>query len=363
MDNQTNESQQSIQPANPAAPVPPAPVAEGQNVVPQPATAKPSGIPVPSDPEDEEDGSRKSMLIKIGIAFVIIIIVAVILFVFVLSRLFSGNPKSEKATVVWWGLWEDPPVVKSIIDSFQREYPNITVQYVKQDPKQYSERLIARIQNGTGPDVFRYHVSWLPMMQFVLSPLSSDAITPQDFQKNFYPVMQKDLVKNGAIYGIPLEIETLSLFINDQLFQTTGLKPPENWTDFITAARALTVKDANGSIKTAGAALGTFDNITHAPDVVSLLLFQNGADPLDLENTKHNTSDALTFYTSFAKDQTKVWSGDLDASIIAFSKGNLGMYFGYSYDVFNIKALNQNLSFSIHPVPHLLGRTMTVASY
>jgi ABC-type glycerol-3-phosphate transport system substrate-binding protein len=39
------------------------------------------------------------------------------------------------------------------------------------------------------------------------------------------------------------------------------------------------------------------------------------------------------------------------------------MYFGYSWDVFAIKAANPNLSFTIHPVPNIPGRKGTIASY
>ena len=109
-------------------------------------------------------------------------------------------------------------------------------------------------------------------------PIPSNIISKQDFNSSFYPVTQKDLTKDGAIYGIPTEIDTLSLYINAQLFQAAGAEVPDNWEDFIRVARSLTVIDENGKIKTAGAALGTFDNINHAPDIISLLFAQNGAD-------------------------------------------------------------------------------------
>ncbi len=39
------------------------------------------------------------------------------------------------------------------------------------------------------------------------------------------------------------------------------------------------------------------------------------------------------------------------------------MYFGYSWDIFTIKSINPSLQFSVHPVPHLPGRNMTIANY
>ncbi|MBI2622497.1 MAG: extracellular solute-binding protein, partial [Candidatus Levybacteria bacterium] len=205
--------------------------------------------------------------------------------------------------------------------------------------------------------------SWVPQLFDVLLPLSSDVISADAFRKQFYPVAQTDLIKNGAIYGIPLEIDTLSLFINTELFQAASLETPTTWEDFAKSARVLTVKDETGRIKTSGAALGTFDNITHAPDIVSLLFVQNGADIKNLLKTDQASSDALSFYASFASGEGNVWDQTLDPSILAFAKGNLAMYFGYSWDVFTIKAINPNLSFQIASVPHLPGRNMTIASY
>jgi ABC-type glycerol-3-phosphate transport system substrate-binding protein len=201
------------------------------------------------------------------------------------------------------------------------------------------------------------------MLSGVLLPLPSDVITSSNFSTTFYPVMQKDLVRNGAIYGIPLEVDTLSLYINTELLQSVGLNPPTTWNDFINDARAMTVKDENGKIKTAGAAIGTFDNIDHASDILSMLLLQNGVDFKNLSASSDRFNGTLSFYTSFATDQNNVWDNTLDPSTLAFSKGNLAMYFGYSWDYFNIKKFNPNLNFEVVPVPQLPDRTVNMASY
>lgn len=300
-------------------------------------------------------------ILKIVIGIIIVAVVGFAIYSFASSR-FTSN-KNEKATLTYWGLWEDSRTMQGIISDFERENPNIKVSYSKQDVKEYKDRLKTRIQNGTGPDIFRFHNTWVIQLLPILSPLSSDVIDKEDFKKWFYPVIQSDMTNNGAIYGIPVGIDTLSLFINKENVQAAGLNVPTTWEDFLKAAKMLTVKDENGKIKTAGVALGTFDNITHAPDIISLFFVQNGADVGNLTSTSKNASDALDFYVSFAKGEANVWDATLDPSILAFSKGNLAMYFGYSWDIFTIKAMNPNLSFEVVPVPHLPGRNTTVASY
>lgn len=334
--------------------------------VPAPGAPPPqSPPPTPAIPDESSKESFFSLISFKTVVKVILGIVAIILFIFFVKQIVIPHlpqSKNEKVTLTYWGLWEDENVMRSVLSDFERQNPNIKVNYIKQDKKQYRERLLARIQNNLGPDVFRFHNTWLPMLSGTLLPLPEDVIKKEDFKKWFYPTTQNDLVKNGAIYGIPLEIDTLSLFVNNDLFQNAQASVPQTWEDFIVVSRRLTVKDENGQIKTAGAALGTFDNITHSPDIISLLFVQNGAKLKSLSETS-GASDALNFYTAFAIGDGSVWDKNQDMSILTFAKGNLAMYFGYSWDVFTIKAVNPNLSFDIYPVPRLQNRNATIASY
>lgn len=323
-----------------------------------------NGNEIPSDGSDlgyEEppnffqSGLFKKILIGLGILVFLIIIISVV------GNFMKGAPKNVK--LEWWGLWEDTPTMQVLINDFKKTHPNIDVVYVKKNPDQYREQVMTRIENGTGPDIFRYHNTWLPMLKKDVSALSADAITAEEFKNAYYPVMQHDLTKDGAIYGIPLEADTLELFVNPQLFQAAGQQVPTTWDEFNTAAKELTSKTPDGKINKAGAALGTYTNINHAPDVVSLLLVQQGVDINNIANFTQKEAGGLSYYGSFALSDKNVWDKTLPNSLLAFSKGDLAMYFGYSWDVFEIKKLNSNLKFKIYPVPSNQGIKTTIASY
>ena len=299
-------------------------------------------------------GLLKKLLIGIG---------SIILLTIVIIILIPKGQPVKNVTLTWWGLWEDNSTMQALILDYKKTHPNVTINYIKNDPNQYLDRLQARMQNGTGPDMFTYHNTWLSMLNSDLSPLSANVITPEQFKQVFYPVMQQDLSQNGALYGIPIEGDSLALFVNPDLFQAAGVQVPTSWDDFVKAANQLTVKDQNGKIKTAGAALGTYTNVDHAPDIISLLFLQQGVQMNHFANAAKNEADALQFYTSFATGNNNVWDNTLDNSLLAFSKGNLAMYFGYSWDVFQIQQLNPNLHFKIYPVPSLYGKKTTLASY
>jgi multiple sugar transport system substrate-binding protein len=297
------------------------------------------------------------------LATILLILGAIFIIVnFILPNL-NKAPSQNIVTLTYWGLFKDPGVMRGVISDFERQNPNIKIDYTQQDINQYKDRLVTRIANGTGPDIFRFHNTWYLMLKNYLLPLPSQTISQDEFSAVFYPVMQKDLIKNGAIYGIPLEIDTLSLFINTQLFQAAGVSAPNTWVDFVNDAKAITVKNADGTIKTAGAAMGTYNNITHAPDIMSLLFLENGVDLNNLQASADRISGALTFYTSFANGNGATWDNTLDPSQLAFAKGNLGMFFGYSRDYFAIKKYNPKLSFQIVPVPQLPNQNVTFASY
>jgi ABC-type glycerol-3-phosphate transport system substrate-binding protein len=314
-----------------------------------------------SESGSKKGGIKKLLKILLGLSVVLVFIAILALVVIPIITKTPIGGGSVKLT--YWGLWEDSNVMQGIISDFERENPNIKVEYSKQDVTQYRNRLLTRVNNGTGPDIFRFHNTWYPMISNILLPLPSDTISKEEFSRIFYPVAQKDLIRNGAIYGIPLEVDTLSLFINDQLFQSAGLSRPVTWNDFINDARAMTVKDETGKIKTAGAAVGTYDNVTHAPDILALLFLQNGVDFKNLQGSSERIEGALSFYTAFTTDTNNVWDKTLDPSILAFSKGNLGMFFGYSWDYFTIKQFNPSLSFQVVPVPQLPNQNITLASY
>ncbi len=323
-----------------------------------PVSSPPLPPPLPSSPHFSFINKKIVLLIVFLILFL-----GIILGFFYLKGSFITKKGESEVVLTYWGLWEDENVMNSVLADFEKEHPQIKVKYSKKDIKQYRQSLVTQINNGGGPDLFRYHNSWAPFLREYLLPVSTDVISAADFKNLYFPVIQNDLSYKGAIWGIPLGIDTVSLFVNTELFQATGVSVPRTWNDFIKVAKELTVKDNNGQIRTSGAALGTFDNITHASDIISILFVQNGVNFFNFSNSLNQVQEAMQFYTNFAKGEDSVWNETLDPSRIAFAKGNLAMYFGYSWDIFLIQELNPELSFSTHQVPSLPGRSISIASY
>lgn len=297
---------------------------------------------------------------------VLLALLLVAVLVFVGQRLWQsrrgvGGPGG--GTITYWGLWEPAGVMEAIIADYQKDNPRVEIEYVQESPQDYRERLQSAFARGEGPDIFRFHHTWVPMLKGELTILPKEIISEEDY----YPVVTQTLKQDQGFYGVPLMMDTLAMFVNDDIFRAAGKTPPTTWEEFQQAALELTVKDSQGQIQTAGAALGTTSNVDHWPDILGLMMVQNGVDMKTVDSTigadgRNLGADALTFYTMFSRAY-RVWDETLPGSTLSFAGGKLAMYFGPSWRVLNIQQANPDLNFRVLPVPQLPGTRVAWASF
>lgn len=266
--------------------------------------------------------------------------------------------------LVYWGLWEEERLLRPLLEEYQKQNPNVNITYERKSSINYRTRVQAQIQEGSGPDVFRLHSSWLPMFlkDNFLSPAPADIFSLSEYQTLFYPVALESFVKNNQIYAAPLEIDGLALFYNEELLNNVGGRVPGNWQEFIDSATRMTVRNADG-IQTAGASLGTTSNVDHWSDILGLLLLQQpGVDLSKLASDP--VAEIFRFYTGFVIDpRKKTWDVNLPNSTSMFAQGRLGFYFAPSWRAHELRVANPNLRFKVVSVPQLSGRQVGWASF
>jgi len=305
-------------------------------------------------------GGGKSIPGKILILLVLLVLIvgAVVAGKFALT--FVQN--SQQVTVTYWGLWESDDIIRPAIADFEAKNPKIKIEYVKQNQRQYRERLQAAIERGDGPDIFRFHNTWVPMLKNDLMPAPDTIMSASEFGSAFYPVASRDLVSGQTIFGLPLMIDGLGLYYNEDLFAAAGVTPPITYEELLTIVPKLTVKNG-ADIVTSAIALGTTGNIENFSDIVATMMLQNGTT---LTNpTSVEAEQTLVFYRKFADpvDPMYTWNDKQDASVYAFANGRVAMIIAPSWRAFDIKQINPNLRFRIAPIPQLPGNTVTWASY
>lgn len=276
--------------------------------------------------------------------------------------LITGN-QPEPVTIKYWGTWDSATVMNQIRQEYKLLKPHVDIEYQKQPPQQFRETIEARVKSGDGPDIFQFHNTWTPMLQDIFAPIPENVISQEEFQRNYFPAVFKDLRNSEKKFiGAPMGVDGLGLYWNEDIFQAAGvLAPPRTWQELAQTAAKLTVKDRAGNIRTAGIALGTSTNVDHFSDILGLMVLQNGGDlrrPTDQQST-----DALDYYVHFAKGENKIWDEAMPPSTIAFYSGSLAMYLAPSWRAAEIKKENPQLKFKIAPVPQLTDGSVAWASY
>jgi len=313
---------------------------------------------IPSDTDSESMDNKKKYFI-IGGA-----ILAFIILFFIVFKLFIGSTDKDKnVQLTYWGLWEDKEIMQPLIDQYQAKNPNVKIEYVKMTPEDYRNKLLVRSEQGQGPDIYRFHNTWIQEIKAVLTPVPENIFSISEYEKTFYPLYKNDLKINDRYYGVPLMVDGLVLLYNDNLFKNAGINnAPKTWEDVINNISELTVRNTNGEIVTSGIALGTASNIEHFSDILGLFLLQNGSniDSLDTEEA----SGALESYRRFAEPPNNYWDETMPSAIQAFVQEKVAMIIVPSWQILSLKTLNPELNFKAVPVPTLPGGDpISVASY
>ena len=228
-----------------------------------------------------------------------------------------------------------------------------------------------------GPDIWLIHNTWLPKHKDKIIELPNELLSLSDFRTNFVEVVEKDLVDENKIYGLPLYVDTLALFYNKDLLNSAGIPlPPDTWEELIADLDKLVQKNQWGGIERAGVALGTAENVDSSTDILALLMLQNGTKMTN-EDKKSATfdksiylegktyqpgQDALRFYTDFSNPskRTYTWNRQMPYSLDAFVEGKAVMMFNYSHQIPAIKDRVPYLNFGISSMPQIKGRNFDI---
>ena len=320
--------------------------------------------PPPELPPDQafnyggEESKTKYFIIGGAVLFFVVILFLI------LKVIFSRRPTvAQPVTLTYWGMWEDKNVMDPLIAAYKQKNPNVTINYELKEPQDYREKLIARSKIGTGPDIFRFHNTWLPEIQEVAAPLPNSIMSNSDFEKTFYPVHAKDLKIDNYYYGIPLEIDGLVLIYNNNLFKKAGISnPPTNWDQVLEVVQKLTIPGSDGKPITSGIAIGTASNVEHFSDIFGLMLLQNGGSLKDLKS--QYAAEALQAYRKMAEDPTAYWNDQMPNSIAAFIQEKVAMIFVPSWQIPVIHTQNPDLAIKVVRVPRVPNaKPISIANY
>jgi len=324
---------------------------------PNPTPTVPTLQPIVDTPQVPSSGTATTEAPpppKKGFPKIIVILGAILVFLalglVVWKVVLPRFAKSKEITLTWWGLWEEKAIISPLISEYEQQNPNVKINYVMQSPQDYRERLTNALAKNAGPDIFRFHNTWVPMFRSELDSVPPSVMSAAEYAESYYSIISSDLTSGTGLVGIPLGYDAITLYINEEIFEAAGKSPPTTWDDLRQIAIELTTKDEQGIITQSGVALGRTENVDHWPEILGLMMLQNGANPAKPINQQ--AQDALAYFTIFSSVDG-VWDETLPSSTTSFAAGKLAMYFGPTWRALEIAQQNPDLRFKTVPLPQL----------
>lgn len=323
---------------------------------------------------------------------------------------FAAQQAFQPITLEYWTVFNSPEDYSQIIADYQAIHPNIRVNVKKFRFDEYESQLVNALAEDRGPDIYSVHNTWVPSYRTKLLPLpatttlayqfttgsirkevitelrTTRSINDADLRRDFLEQVYNDVylpetviidgeLQLGApkIYALPVAFDTMVVYFNRDLLDNGGVsQPAEFWHEFQDDVQQLARFDSQGNVISAGAALGTANNIPRSVDLLSVLMMQNGSDmisdegevtfdeiPQDLRGTRSTIpgEEALRFYTSFANENNRnyTWTEEETNALEAFIQGKVAYFFGYHYHKEQIEGLAPKLNVGIAPFPQIQG--------
>jgi multiple sugar transport system substrate-binding protein len=141
--------------------------------------------------------------------------------------------------------WSWTPSAKAQVEAFQKEFPNVKVNYVNAGSgnDQYV-KLQNAIKAGSGaPDVAQIEYQTLPQFALTGSLVPLDQYGFGAFENEFTPSTWNAVKVGGVLYGVPQDSGPMALFYNKQLFDQYGIAVPKTWDEYVDAAEKLHAAD------------------------------------------------------------------------------------------------------------------------
>jgi multiple sugar transport system substrate-binding protein len=163
---------------------------------------------------------------------------------------------AEKVTLLWgfWGSPEEKASHERVAQAYMQEHPNVQFEYMFAPWDDYFTKLKTVWAGGDAtaiPDVLFLWPTPSYAAKGVLENLQPYIEKSGYNLDDYWPYLLDSARYDGAVYGLPRDIEAHALYYNKKLFDEAGVAYPTDewtWDDLLAAAEKLTKQDASGRV-------------------------------------------------------------------------------------------------------------------
>ncbi len=289
--------------------------------------------------------------------------------------IFSGaikiGQKSDavQGKVVIWGTFPKS-VFSQVLENVNFNNDNLSLTYEQIDKSVYQQKLVEAFANGEAPDLYIVTPDMLLKNDNFIYKIPYTSYPLKTFTDAY--IEGANIYLDGKnVLGFPLVVDPMVLYYNKDILINYGIVyPPKTWDELYNINNSLTKRDNAGTISQSMIALGQYENVNNAEDILATLLIQNGnpivergSEPLylstlgsDLSKSSISSLESVArFYIQFSNPSNSAysWNRSLPNSLDMFTSGKLAFYLGKASELFKIQSINPNLSFDVTQIPQI----------
>ncbi len=249
----------------------------------------------------------------------------------VTSLLVSGTSLAQTLTVAAHYSAEEAAPLEPCFAEYEAQNPGVNVEYQQITYGDYLQTVLTARIGGQSPDIYHLYNIWGPQL-VDNGVLATPPAELESWVRDNYIASTVDTVTiDGQLWGIPTEVSDYLLVYNKKLLADAGFsEPPGTWDELVNMAAAITERNDQNNIVTAGYAYGpTTATIVHpflimlASKGVSLFKDDFSGTNLTSEEATQVLQQQLELYDQGSTDRSvEVWD---------FPSGSIAMMFMASW--------------------------------
>ncbi|MFC5500695.1 ABC transporter substrate-binding protein [Lysinimonas soli] len=279
---------------------------------------------------------------------------------------YSAPSKTLSANITY-ALWDQTQVkaINANIAGFNKLYPNIHVNVDVTPWADYWTKIQTEATSNTLPDLFWMNGPNAKLYEAngkiepITGEVAAGAINPSNYPKSLDELYSL----NGVAYGVPKDFDTIGLWYNAAIFKEAGVDVPTKdwtWSDFSTAATAISTKLASKGIY--GAAAGMDGQTTYYDTI-----FQAGGGVISADGKKSMydstaTAAGIKFWTDLIASKASPSIQQLTDTPADqwFVSGKVAMYQGGDWARSEIAAAPIAKDVQVAPLPKGVKRATVI---